>query len=238
MPIVCNKFPFLFLVYFLSIIKLSAQFSAQRQFTTRDGLLSNEVYYTIKATSGYTYHFTEFGIAKNTGHSMQTVGTNLPDSMLTAYGVCMDEQGIIYFYNSKKRLCLLRNDSAFVIADLRTIIGGTYEMYQMMLLENQILIQTTYNSYIFDLNNKQVKVVKPKSDNAEYTIQLFKQPYLYPIRTKRKRSNRDPSDFKVSIYPPNSNAPIIYVLDRKYYFEKDRLEVLMGTYFLLLIESF
>jgi hypothetical protein len=170
----------LLLILLLSTSQLYAQFSGQRQFTTKDGLPSNEVYHTIKVSNGYVYHFTEFGIVKNTGHGMQPVALNIHDSMRTAYATCVTEQGQIYFVNSKHVFYELRNDSAFQVADLRKNEPANergIDINRLELTAQQFIAHSGYRTYLINRSNYKVEQYKSLTSNDDLIIRLVPNPF-------------------------------------------------------------
>ncbi len=74
-------------------------------FTTKDGLLSNEVYCVFQDSKGYIWISTDKGVAKYDGYFFETFTTQdgLTDNVVL--GIAEDSEGKIWFTTINKKLC-------------------------------------------------------------------------------------------------------------------------------------
>lgn len=113
----------------------TAQTLKFEQFTTKDGLLSDEVYNLHQDKKGYLWFFTEYGSVKYNGKSFEPVLRNLPFEESVIYAVYENPEGRMWAANSNKHIYEIRNDSAFIIqgieATSQRLKREAEEIYQL-----------------------------------------------------------------------------------------------------------
>lgn len=105
-------FTYLFILYF---IPFSAQEPVFKQFTTRDGLPSNEVHYVFSDSKGYMWFCTDAGIAKYNASDFKLYNTSngMPDN--TVFELAEDAKGRIWFRTVTSKVGYISNDTVFNI---------------------------------------------------------------------------------------------------------------------------
>jgi len=76
-------------------------------FTTQDGLPSNEVYSVFQDSKGYIWVGTDRGVSKYDGYSFTTLTTQNGLTDNTIFDIAEDSQGRIWFTTSNQTLCYL-----------------------------------------------------------------------------------------------------------------------------------
>lgn len=113
-----------------------AQHSKFEQFTTKDGLLSDEVYNLHQDKKGYIWLFTHYGPMKYNGSEFIPVLKNLPFKESTIYAICENAEGRKWVANSNKNIYEVINDSAFVVEGTQKyseeLRKATNEIYQLI----------------------------------------------------------------------------------------------------------
>lgn len=87
-----------------------------KQFTTKDGLPSNEVYFVLSDSKGYVWMCTDAGIAKYNANNFKVFSTanGMPDN--TVFEAKEDGDGKIWFRTLTNKIGFILNDSVFNIA--------------------------------------------------------------------------------------------------------------------------
>ncbi|MBS1637160.1 MAG: histidine kinase [Bacteroidetes bacterium] len=88
------------------------------QFTTEEGLPSNNVYNLHQDKKGYIWVFTDEGTAKYNGHKFIPALTNIESGKPFIYCAFETKNGQMYVADSKSNLYAVRNDSAIRIEGL------------------------------------------------------------------------------------------------------------------------
>lgn len=92
--------------------KLHGQTLNFRNFTTREGLISDEVYDLFQDKQGYIWVFSKFGALKFNGSEFKPVLTNLPARESFIYTLFERPDGRKWVSNSNAHIFEVRNDSA------------------------------------------------------------------------------------------------------------------------------
>jgi ligand-binding sensor domain-containing protein len=116
--IVKKKAPLLYLLCIIILLQvlgvnsLAAQSSLFRNYTTKDGLPSLEVYNVMQDSKGYMWFSTEKGVSRFDGYEFKTFTTNegLADNMV--FESKEDYKGRIWFRSTNK-ICYYYHDSIF-----------------------------------------------------------------------------------------------------------------------------
>ncbi len=90
-------------------------------FTTKDGLLSDELFNMHQDRSGYLWVFTKYGALKFNGKNFVPVLTNLPVQESFIYCIYENAKGQKWVANSNANIYEIKNDSAFLLPGLESI---------------------------------------------------------------------------------------------------------------------
>lgn len=129
------KHIFLFLLWVMSCFAYAQNLKFE-QFTTKEGLLSDEVYNLHQDKQGYIWIFTHYGPLKYNGKEFIPVLKNLPFTESIIYAIYENKDGRKWVANSKKNIYEIVRDSAFVVEGtqkcsdkLREKSNEIYQMY-------------------------------------------------------------------------------------------------------------
>lgn len=111
-------FRFHCLFYFMSCY---AQQPVFKQFGVSEGLPAREVYNLYQDREGYIWAFTEYGIVKHNGSRFIPVCTNIPFKESIGYDIDESPSGDPFFLNSRGKVYLLKNDSAFLVKGMENL---------------------------------------------------------------------------------------------------------------------
>ncbi len=98
------------LFLFISVTCFSQQYY-YKNYTTKDGLPSNEVYYVLQDSKGYMWFATNYGVSRFDGYTFTNFDSQngLPDN--TVFEIFEDYKGRIWFVSSSAKLSYYYNDS-------------------------------------------------------------------------------------------------------------------------------
>lgn len=98
------------LFLFISVTCFSQQYY-YKNYTTKDGLPSNEVYYVLQDSKGYMWFATNYGVSRFDGYTFTNFDSQngLPDN--TVFEIFEDYKGRIWFISSSAKLSYYYNDS-------------------------------------------------------------------------------------------------------------------------------
>lgn len=167
------------------------------QFTTKDGLLSDEVYNLHQDKRGYIWAFTKYGAMKYTGSAFVPVLRNLPWKESVIYAIYENPAGRKWIANSNKNIYEIVHDSAFKVPGTeicsKLIRQKTNEIVKLFVDDSlHLYVQTTLRSYklhkekngrysLFDLNTQWRKV----DDCDEHVIAIgstyMSVPFIHPV---------------------------------------------------------
>lgn len=116
-----------------------------RQYTTKDGLLSDEVYNLHQDHKGYIWLFTHYGPMKYNGREFLPVLKNLPFKESIIYAIYENKEGRKWVANSNKNIYELRNDSAFIVEGTQ---GYSEELRKKTNEIYQLLVDDSLNIYV------------------------------------------------------------------------------------------
>ncbi len=115
---------------------VNAQTLKFEQFTTRDGLPSDEVCNMHQDKKGDIWIFTHYGPLKYNGHEFVPVLKNLPFTESVIYAIYENKKGRKWIANSNKNIYEVVNDSAFVVEGTQSyseeLRKATNEIYQLI----------------------------------------------------------------------------------------------------------
>ena len=113
------------LIFFCSSFFAKAQSVSFENFTTKDGLLSDEVYKIFQDKKGYIWLFTNYGVMKYNGKKFVQILKNLPFNESFVYSYFERNDGRVWIANSNGRIYE-------VISDTAAFINGTEEIAQKL----------------------------------------------------------------------------------------------------------
>jgi hypothetical protein len=146
---------FLYLIMLLGVLNsYKAQVLKFDRFTTKDGLLSDEVYNLHQDKDGYIWLFTNYGVMKYNGKSFNQGLKNLPFNQSFIYSFYENRKGQKWCANSNANIYEIRNDSAFIVKETQKISEklkeSVSEIFQLYVDEKQnIYACTKAHSYKF-----------------------------------------------------------------------------------------
>lgn len=158
-------------------------------YTSRDGLISDDVYKMFQDSKGYLWVFTDYGVMKYNGKSFEQTLKNLPFSESFIYAYYVNSKGQIWIANSNANIYEIKNDSAFIIKGLESFSEkhrkSVAEIYQLY-VDDSLNIYTVSKQYTFKFikNNKIYKGIQLNeritSDSIIYKV-ICRQENLLPI---------------------------------------------------------
>lgn len=113
-----SLFHFYCLFYFTAFYGQEPVF---KQFGVAEGLPAREVYNLYQDREGYVWVFTEYGIVKHNGSRFIPVCNNIPFNESIGYDIVESPSGDPFFLNSRGKVYLLKNDSAFLVKGMETL---------------------------------------------------------------------------------------------------------------------
>lgn len=148
---------------------LSSQILEFEEYTTKDGLLSDEVYNLHQDTKGYLWLFTNYGAMKYNGKEFSSVLKNLPFQESFIYCIYENEKGQKWVANSNAKIYEIVNDSAFLVKGTESISKELKEsacpIFQIYADDSlNIYVTTKHYSYKF------CKSTNYKAINLSYTV--------------------------------------------------------------------
>jgi hypothetical protein len=116
-----------FLIICINAVNVYSQHPVFKNFTTKNGLPSNEAHFVFQDSKGYIWICTDAGLAKYNANYFKIFDTSngLPDN--TIFEVKEDSQGHIWFRSFSGHLGYISNDSVFLIeanTEVRKFIGS------------------------------------------------------------------------------------------------------------------
>jgi hypothetical protein len=90
-------------------------------YTSKDGLVSDDVYKMFQDKKGYMWFFTKYGTMKYNGKTFEQVLKNLPFGESFVYSYYENDKGHIWIANSNAKIYEVKNDSAFIIVGTETL---------------------------------------------------------------------------------------------------------------------
>lgn len=140
------------LLVFLTILRIAnAQTLRFEQVTTKDGLLSDEVFNLHQDKKGYIWLFTHYGPMKYNGYEFAPVLKNLPFEESIIYAFYENKEGRKWIANSNKNIYEIINDSAFVVEGTQKcseeLRKPTNEIFQIIVDDSSnIYVKTSLNT--------------------------------------------------------------------------------------------
>lgn len=169
-----KRFLILLLFYFLPVY-LFSQIAYLKNYTTKDGLPSNEVYQVIQDSKGYMWFATDFGVSRFDGYKFTNFDSKdgLPDN--TVFEIYEDYKGRLWFISSSAKLSYYFNDSIFLYKYNNALINNVKDVPNI--LNKSFSVDEQDNVYIGIYRHGHYKISKngnitkrfsmfPANDNA------------------------------------------------------------------------
>jgi hypothetical protein len=136
-------------IYILIFVCITVFSNAQKikfdNYTTKDGLLSNEVYKIFQDNKGYIWLFTNYGAMKYNGKTFEPTLKNLPFNESFIYSYYENKKGQLWVANSNANIYEVINDSAVLIKGAEALS----EKYNKHVYEiKQLFVDTYLNIYV------------------------------------------------------------------------------------------
>ena len=167
------------------------------RYTTKHGLLSDEVYNLHQDKKGYIWLFTNYGAMKYNGKEFIPVLKNLPFTESIIYCIYENEQGRKWVANSNKKIFEIVNDSAFIVEGTQVkseeLSKNVREIHQLYVDDSlNIYAQTpfTVTKFIKNKNYQAIDMTIRAEDSCTNEILKFNKVCLNVLDIKLfKHSN-------------------------------------------------
>lgn len=163
-------------IFVLIFIYLSFSLHAQNikfdNYTTKDGLVSDEVYNLHQDANGYIWLFTNYGTMTYNGKLFKKVLNNLPFNESFIYSFYENKYGNKWIANSNAKIYEIINDSAFIVKGTEivseTLRKSVSEIYQLYVDDSlNIYVSTKGYSYKFIKSKKYKAFCLNKKNDAD-----------------------------------------------------------------------
>jgi ligand-binding sensor domain-containing protein len=127
------------------------------RFTTKDGLISDEVYNMHQDKKGYLWIFSRFGTVKFDGSRFKPVLKNLAFKESFIYTLYENDKGQKWVANSNARIFEIRNDSAFLlkgVEDMSVILKKQVSEIFKLFVDDSLNIYVITKGYSYKLVKK------------------------------------------------------------------------------------
>jgi len=178
--VVVSRYIYIVFVSFLCFQRAYSQNLSFEQFTTEEGLVSDEVYNVHQDKKGYLWVFTEYGSMKYNGKQFERVLKNLPIKESVIYSVFENESGRTWIANSNKNIYEVRNDSAFAIEGIEQLTkrlkSEAQEIFQIYVDDSLNIFVKTW-IYVFKLQKSYgYKIIELNQAirNSEYYESVYR----------------------------------------------------------------
>jgi ligand-binding sensor domain-containing protein len=149
-----------------------------KKYTTKDGLLTDEVYNLYQDKRGYIWTFSRYGTLKYNGRNFEPILKNLPFKEAFIYAIYENSDGRIWIANSNANIYEVRNDSAIQILGFEAVSyrlkNSVSEIVKLFVDENyNIYLTTKGESYKLVKLSKGYRVIN-LSENLDSECQIIK----------------------------------------------------------------
>lgn len=111
----------LIFILFVFTTKLHSQTLEFKKYTTKEGLITDEIYNLHQDRHGYIWIFSKFGTLKYNGTEFKPVLKNLPIKEAFIFSIYENLKGQKWVANSNAKIYEIRDDSAFIIKGLENV---------------------------------------------------------------------------------------------------------------------
>ncbi|MBI3519888.1 MAG: histidine kinase [Bacteroidetes bacterium] len=111
-----KKLKYIYSVVLICLVIISdAQTLHFDNYSSKNGLISDEVYKLFQDKKGYLWLFTNYGVMKYNGKQFYQVLKNLPFNDSFIYSYYESQKGDLWIANSNAKIYSVKNDSAFLV---------------------------------------------------------------------------------------------------------------------------
>ena len=139
---------------------LNAQTLSFKNYSTADGLITDEVYNLHQDKQGYIWVFSKYGTVKYNGTEFKPILKNLPLKESFIYCIYENKQGRKWVANSNAKIFEVRNDSAFLIKGIEVIstsLKNTVSEISKLYVDDSLNIFVITKGLCYKLRNKNQK---------------------------------------------------------------------------------
>jgi hypothetical protein len=213
-------------IFVLIFIYLSFSFHAQNikfdNYTTKDGLVSDEVYKIFQDKKGYIWMFTNYGSMKYNGKAFSPVLKNLSFDDCFIYAYYENKEGQLWVVNSNCKLYEVKNDSAFVIPNTEKISSNLFSNF---IIVGDFMVDRKGDIYITTSTG-----LHKYSKNTNYKFSIVGQSSFHDFIYGYILENDNKTMISInysSRFVTNRNAKMLFSFD---YLEKEKT-LMKKTYF-------
>lgn len=188
-----------FAIFFLSLCFFSkAQKLKFDSYTSKDGLISDDIYKVFQDQRGYIWLFTDYGAMKYNGKTFEPVLKNLSFNESFIYSYYQNSKGQIWVANSNAKIYEVKNDSAFIVKgteniseDLKKTVSEITQLYVDDSLNIYAVTKLFTYKFLKNRNYKGINLNSQfKSNSIAYKV-LCKGDYLLPIFSETLSQRKD-----------------------------------------------
>jgi hypothetical protein len=161
-----KRFACLLLAFLSFTTVLHAQTLQFNNYTTNEGLITDEVYNLYQDRKGYVWVFSKFGTVKYDGKEFKQVLKNLPFKDSFIFSIYENKNGKKWVANSNARIYEIRNDSAFIIPGIEDI---SLELKNFVSEIQKLYVDDSLNIYAIT-KGKSYKIVKRGNRYIPYDL--------------------------------------------------------------------
>jgi sugar lactone lactonase YvrE len=166
-----------------------------KNLTTKDGLLSNEVYNMHQDKKGYIWLFTNNGVQKYNGREFQQVLSNLPYRESFIYCAYERKDGRLWVANANGKIYEVIRDSAFQVpgtekaaGKMQQLVSEIYQLYVDDSLNIYSVSKRVTNKYIKQGDHYDcVELNKILKDGSRVLNVLERDSVLLPVSLMKER---------------------------------------------------
>ncbi len=161
-------------------------------YTSKDGLISDDVYKIFQDQKGYLWLFTDYGVMKYNGKKFEQTLKNLPFNESFVYSYFQNKKGQIWIANSNAKIYEVRNDSAFIVKGIEAISEklkkNIAEITQLFVDDSLNIFAVTKSATFKFSKHKHYEGIdlslQYKQDSIEYNL-ICKDEDLLPVLSKK-----------------------------------------------------
>ncbi len=139
----CRKLIYFFLFSFFWFLGKSQKLEFDN-YTSKHGLISDDVYKIFQDHKGYIWLFTDYGAMKYNGKKFEQTLKNIPFKESFIYSFYENDKGQLWVANSNAKIYEVRNDSAFLIKGTEII---SEQLKKSIAEITQLVVDDSLNIY-------------------------------------------------------------------------------------------
>lgn len=200
-----------FVLQYFVVFNSVAQIDEFINYTSTQGLITDETYNLYQDSNGYINVFTKIGTQKTNGISFEKSISNLSLEESFIFAMNEDFNGVKYFINSNANFYFLRNDSAIKVHGLKSMSeslrNNVSEVYNIVFKDsNTIYIVAKGNTYIINKNGS-AYTYKNLSFTNQYDSILIKltsiNRCIVPVQNRFQNDDYILRELKPQLYLKN-----------------------------------